>query len=169
MITKFDNFLIESKKKYDWDEQTMGTKIQGKEIEAVVGKLVDWVKDNDYTIKEYDVEELYKLGSLHDLSNMYWTDNGKITKLKDFSKEEQKKKKDEIMNKIMDSNLKYPIIISVKKGKPTNILDGHHRIEKAHKLKKDKIKAYTVPEEDVLKEFEKKTLKNCIIGLRKIE
>ena len=156
MITKFDNFLNESKDKYGWDKQTFGTKIQGKEIEALVSKLVDWVKENDYPIKEYDVKELYKLGGCHDLDTWYWTNNGKMVKITEFSKKEQKKKKEDVMKQVMDSNLKYPIIVSVKDGKVTNILDGNHRVEKAHILKKDKIKAYTVPEGDVLKNFEKK-------------
>ena len=147
----FEQFVNE---KWDDKNHVFGMKLSNKkEITGIVIDLVNFAEK--YPIKEYSVDELYKLGGWHNYKDITVKNKStnKYVKLNDISKEEKEKEIEKINKEVMKSNLKYPIIVSEKDNKATNILDGNHRVEKAHILKHDKIKGYSIPEEDLLKKF----------------
>ena len=158
MITKFEDFIKEEfdYKEYKPLEGTCGMSIGKKDIEANVGDMVKFAKK--YDIEDIEVSKLQHKGAWREDSykktGMVKPEGvDKWMKYKDLSLKQKKEFEDEINTTIDKSNLKYPIIVAKsKKGKLT-ILDGNHRVEKAHKLGKTTIKAYVIPEEDVLKEF----------------
>ena len=58
---------------------------------------------------------------------------------------------------IKKSDIDYPIIVTVDKdNNPIAVLDGNHRVEKAHRLKRKILKGIAIPEEDILKKFKNK-------------
>jgi len=153
ILNEWRKFLLE-KKSSDKDnplEGGWGTTINGHDVSGKVKDLVDFSK-------EYKVQNL----EIKDLPKSLWNDresvevfiNGKLKKYKDLSPEQKKEQDDLINQKIDNSDLKYPIIVAKdKEEKIKSILDGNHRLAKAQKLGKSKIRAIIIPEQDIIKHF----------------
>ena len=160
MITKFNEFI---KEEFDYSEYkplegTFGTTIDGKNIEADVSDLIKFSKNYDIEIIELD--KLHKKGlwggdKFKKTGTVKPEGSDKWVKYKDLTNKQKEDFNEEVDTVINKSNLKYPIIVSKGKRGKLTILDGNHRVEKAHKLGKNTIKARVIPEEDILKEFGK--------------
>ena len=136
-----------------------GTKINGVDIEAKVWKLLDLAERGNYPIKEFSVEDLKKNGGWEMEGTSGWTalnDKGEMVPFNELSKKRQQEVEKETKEDILKTDLSYPIIVSInKKGQPTAVLDGNHRLSKAILKGLKSMKGYALPEEDILKKFKK--------------
>ena len=128
-------------------------KLNGKKLEGKVQELIEFIKKQNYPIKEMDLNQLgnwtMTVDDLEARTNKGWT------KFKDLTPQEQKKEKEEYEITISKADYKkYPIIAVVdKNGKVIEIADGNHRISNAKNHNEKIIKAYLVPEEELLNKF----------------
>lgn len=164
MITKFDEFI---KEEFDYYkdhkplEGMCGTTIKGVNYDFKVKDIIKFAKEN-YEVKDAKLSDVYKVSLFKKLYSKSpdkkasmeidgeWVEGDKMTD------EQWKKFQEEQQEIVMKSNLKYPILLTVdKKGKIKGVIDGNHRVLKAKILKHDFIKAYHIPEEDIVKNFSK--------------
>lgn len=168
-IKTFEQYINE---KYDQSplEGTCGVSIGKKKYIFYIKTLIKFCEDN-YDISNVKIDDLIKLSCFKDVDvennkpdkNSSIIINNKWVKAKDVTDEEWKQFKKEQYDQLMKSNLKYPIIITVDNNdKIKAILDGNHRVKKAKILKKDIIKAYKIPENDI-KNLTDKELKKLMI------
>ena len=138
--------------KIDKDHKA-GIKIDGKDLEIDVNDLVKFAKK--YPIKKVSVKSLRnKFGMWHKTKGITISLDGKWVKWEDLSDEQKKKQKEITKQDIMKVDLKYPIILSTKNNEVTSILDGNHRVEKAYLTDVKELKAYFIPEKDILNKYE---------------
>jgi len=140
-----------------------GADVGDKEIEGKVTNLIKMAYDGNYPIKTFKMQDLYKISGWKDTEEdkKYWTAYDDKTKKMipyyDLSKKQQEKVTKEVNDDIEKSDIDYPIIVTVDKDdNPIAVLDGNHRVEKAHRLKRKTLKGISIPEEDILKKFKKK-------------
>ena len=140
-----------------------GADVGDKEIEGKVTNLIKMAYDGNYPIKTFKMQDLYKISGWKDTEEdkKYWTAYDDKTKKMipyyDLSKEQQEKVTKEVNDDIEKSDIDYPIIVTVDKDdNPIAVLDGNHRVEKAHRLKRKTLKGIAIPEKDILKKFKKK-------------
>jgi hypothetical protein len=132
--------------------------INGKKYTFNIGKLNKYV-EKYYKVTNLPIDKLSKMSYWKDfikekrrknnwaLFNIdgKWKDHHQIS---DEEFELFRLKEIEAINK---ASLKYPIIVTTtNRGKITEILDGNHRVTKASMLGKDNIKAYILPERDIV-------------------
>ena len=153
MITKYADFINE---KHEPLEGKCGVTIGDKELTFTVKDIIKYAEDN-YKYERISVEDIYDLG----LFNEQGKGEGEATFLVDgewqtedeISPEEKSKFDKEQKDIIEAADLKYPIIVASKGDKITAIIDGNHRLEKANNRGNKTIKAYVLPEEDLLKDW----------------
>jgi len=140
-----------------------GADVGDKEIDGKVTDLIKMAYDGNYPIKTFKMQDLYKISGWKDTEEdkKYWTAYDDKTKKMipyyDLSKEQQEKVTKEVNDDIENSDIDYPIIVTVDEdNKPIAVLDGNHRVEKAHRLKRKTLKGIAIPEKDILKKFKKK-------------
>ena len=140
-----------------------GADVGDKEIEGKVTNLIKMAYDGNYPIKTFKMQDLYKISGWKDTEEdkKYWTAYDDKTKKMipyyDLSKKQQEKVTKEVNDDIENSDIDYPIIVTVDKDdNPIAVLDGNHRVEKAHRLKRKTLKGIAIPEKDILKKFKKK-------------
>jgi hypothetical protein len=111
--------------------------IGNQEIQGNKRELINFVQDK-YIISLLRVKSLFDFAVREDLYK-----NKSMLKIRSFQTEH--------MYTTIKANLHYPIIIvSNKDGEITKILDGLHRINKAYMLRRRNIKAYIIPENELL-------------------
>ena len=141
-----------------WDEGKFSFTSQGIEIGGTVRELVQFIADKGYLIKTYDVQSLPGISAYADSVPDEFVEvnvEGKWSKLSDLSPDELKAFRRQWQEDIMLSDLKYPIIVAERQGKPLEVIDGNHRLEKAIKMGKSKIQGYGVPESDLFSRFKR--------------
>ena len=93
----------------------------------------------------------------HDIENSHSDDmirsGNSWVKWKDATQKERTVALEEDKKRIQDANFKHPIIVMGDNNKPMAILDGNHRVLKAHELKKKTINTKFVSEEVVQTRF----------------
>ena len=138
-----------------WDEGKFSFTSQGIEIGGTVRELVRFIADKGYPIKTYDVQSLPGMSAHADSAPEFVEINvgGKWSKLSDLSPDELEVFRRQEQEDIMSSDLKYPIIVAERQGNPLLVIDGNHRLEKAIKMGKSKIRGYGVPEDDLFSRF----------------
>ena len=122
-----------------------------------IPELYNFIKTKNYKIEKLDVKKLYKNCLTNDFKNITVKKNNKWIKFEDLPKKDQDEIIDDENKQIDKSSLIYPIIIIKQKNENT-IIDGNHRLKKAFNIKADKIKAYVIPEEDILDAIKNKEL-----------
>ena len=153
----FKQFVNEKVEEHKPLDGTCGTTIRGKTFEFNVGKIIDFAKKN-YQSQIVNLNDIYELTFFKSVQNLDVIDknaevniNGEWKKESELSKEELKKFRDEQIEIINMSNLRYPIILTQNnRGRIVGILDGNHRVKKAKQLGKDSVRAYIIPEKDIL-------------------
>lgn len=154
--------------------------ISGKKFEFNVGELVKWAKENykqvnlpltkikGFTLyKDLDSETVPNgqmvyycrkmKGGLDVVSFPKDSDPKKELgknwkKFHKMTQKEWEENRESQLEIVEWADLRYAIVCSVNdKGKITGILDGNHRAYKAYKQKKKTIKAYLIPESDLVK------------------
>lgn len=125
--------------KQKFNRDPFATKLKNQPIIGTVGELIEFVTTK-YTIETIEVKLIHR--------TVNWNKF-----FKDLSKREIAQLDNFHMRLVVNSDLKYPIIVTSNiEGRLGEILDGFHRVKKAYMLRKKTIKTYIVPEID-LKQF----------------
>ena len=139
-------------------EVMAGVRVNGVDMDFKVGDIVKFASDN-YKSEPIKVADIYELGLYNDVGDKgdkYAVVDGKEIKVKDLTREQRKKVRKAIDDVVEIADLRYPIIVTVnRRGRYTGIIDGHHRLEKAHNKGKKLIRAYVIPEQDIIRHFGK--------------
>ncbi|MBP1631600.1 MAG: hypothetical protein H6Q15_2493 [Bacteroidetes bacterium] len=125
--------------KQNFKRDPFSNQLRNQPISWTVGELIDFI-GNKYAIDNIEVKFLH--------NNINWSK---------FFINRSKKEVNELdnfhMRLVVNSNLRYPIILKTSfDDELIEVLDGYHRIKKAYMLKKKYIRAYVIPEID-LKQF----------------
>lgn len=161
IIKKFKDWL-KPKLNKEWSEDTVNASVEGYgSIESKVEDLMNFVVSKKYPLKIYNVKELYDLGGgKHVKDDKYWN-NVQIwyPKINDFiffydlPEKFQENYKSILLDRIMRSNLSYPIVVAEIDNKPVSVIDGNHRLEKAYLFDKKELEGYAVPWKELLDKF----------------
>jgi sulfur carrier protein ThiS len=140
-----------------------------------IKEIIDFAQKN-YKVENVKVNDLIDRSLFKDVQNlkpvqgMYVSHNGELVPESELPEEELKKQRQDSMYFVMESDLSYPIILighdndDGGRWQPYKytIVDGNHRVKKAKILDKEYIKAYIIPENDVIETFEPYENKNFI-------
>jgi hypothetical protein len=149
--------LINEKFNYEKDHKPLegecGVTIDKIKYTFKVKKIIAYAKQN-YNIKEIKVSELVNLSLFKDLDKL---NNSEFKTFVDgkwkFDNELTDKERADFIEKqeiiIMKSDLRYPIVLAISDKGVYSIIDGNHRVTKAHNLKNKTIRAYVIPESDL--------------------
>jgi len=104
--------------------------IDGKMVKITFDEVMDYIKKNNIPVTSIPVKDVFK-----------------------FCAHKNKTDK-ETLARSERSSLDYPIIVTKMNGKPTMVLDGHHRLLKAKNNNIDKIKAQVIDLNKASREYQ---------------
>ena len=140
MKDKHDLTLISEAYASIYKESTLGTsgeeapswsmEIDDKMVEITFDEVMDYIKKNNIPVTSIPVKDVFQ-----------------------FCAHKNKTDK-ETLARSERSSLDYPIIVTKMNGKPTMVLDGHHRLLKAKNNNIDKIKAQVIDLNDAPSEYQ---------------
>jgi len=140
MKDKHDLTLISEAYASMYKESTLGTsgeeapswsmEINDKMVTITFDEVMDYIKKNNIPVTSIPVKDVFK-----------------------FCAHKNKTDK-ETLARSERSSLDYPIIVTKMNGKPTMVLDGHHRLLKAKNNNIDKIKAQVIDLNKASREYQ---------------
>lgn len=163
MIKHFKDWLLKPKySSKEWSEDVINASVEGHGvIEAKVEDLTNFIISQKYSLKTYNVKELYDMGSgKHIKDEKYWEEvliwypkANDFVLFYDLPEDFQTNYKSNLYDRVMRSKLEFPLVVAEIKNNPVSVVDGNHRLEKAYLFDKEELQGYSVPWNDLLKRF----------------